>query len=67
MRYRCFEIISTGKFCVQSADFYRSKNVDAFLDKQFIELLSEEAPELRSKTFDTIEEAIEWHNQEFSN
>jgi hypothetical protein len=68
VRYRCFEDITTGRFCVQSADFYKSPvTIDRVsqLEMQFIELLLEESPFLRSGSFDTVEEAIAEHDKSF--
>ena len=68
VRYRCFEVLPSGKFCVQSKDFYRSPFVETAekqFERQFLELLSEMAPEVRSGLYDTIEEAIRMHNEGF--
>ena len=68
IRYRCFEVLASGAFCVQSVDSYRiSSTVEQvrFLERQFIELLIEQAPDERSATFSTIEEAIADHDREF--
>jgi hypothetical protein len=68
IRYRCFENLSTGMFCVQSADFYQSPvSVDRIsqLEKQLIELLLEQSPIKRSGSFATIEEAIADHDKSF--
>jgi hypothetical protein len=68
VRYRCFEDSSTGKFCVQSADFYNlpfQTERLIQLEKQFLELVIEESPFTRSGAFDTVEEAIASHNSEF--
>jgi hypothetical protein len=68
IRYRCFELIPSGRYCVQSADFYRRPLDDksgGFLDRQFIELLLQQAPEDRTQTFSTLEEAIANHDEEF--
>lgn len=69
VRYRCFELIPGGGYCVQSADFY-DLPIDpkqcALHDDQFLELLSEESPEVRSAPSPTLEEAIERHEAEFS-
>jgi hypothetical protein len=67
--YRCLELLPSGGFCVQSADFY-SHGADCYTHhqlffRQFIELLLEEPPEKRSKVFSTLYEAIENHNREF--
>jgi hypothetical protein len=67
-RYRCFENLATGRFCVQSKDFYRlpvSAVVKSQLDLQFFELLLEKRPDVRSGTFDSIEEAIRAHEETF--
>ena len=65
VRYRCFQVISSGRYCVQSADFYRPKVDLAYLDAQYIHLLIEQAPDERSPTFPTIEEAIAHHDADF--
>jgi hypothetical protein len=66
VRYRCFQTIPDGYYCVQSADFYRENTNRNFPDDQFIELLAEVSPEQRSPAFATIEEAIAHHDSEFS-
>lgn len=68
IRYRCFENVSDGTFCVQSADFFRTPiQHDRILqsEKQWIELLFEQSPFDRSGSFSTIEEAIAHHDSEF--
>lgn len=68
VRYRCFEVIPSGKFCVQSRDSYRTpftQNLGSTLESQFLELLAEEAPDLRSFLYDSIEEAVLGHDEEF--
>jgi hypothetical protein len=70
VRYRCFQIIISDRFCVQNADFYHFPLDESQLsqfDRQFLEFLSEEAPEVRAKTYATLEEAIRMHDQEFEN
>jgi hypothetical protein len=67
-RYRCFEDCSTGRFCVQSADSYRSPVTEdhiKFLEKQFIELLVEQSPFERSGSFASLEEAISDFDKSF--
>lgn len=68
-RYRCFETVPGRRYCVQSADMYPypagAANEGSWLEKQFLELLSEEAPDERSGTFATLEEAIAAHEAEF--
>jgi hypothetical protein len=69
VRYRCFRSHATNKYSVQSADFYRLP-VDplqaARLEAQFIELLCESDPAERAGAFDSLKEAIEAHEREFS-
>jgi len=67
--YRCFEVLPGGRFCVQSADFF-SLPLDNqrrdFSIGQFQELLIEQAPDQRTATFSTLEEAIARHDQDFA-
>ncbi len=68
VRYRCFQVVSTGRYCVQSADYYNlplSIEEDRRFDRQFKELLIEQAPEHRSETWVTLEEAVLNHDREF--
>jgi hypothetical protein len=68
VRYRCFEDADTGKFCVQSADFYNLPiKEEQFVqsEKQFLELMIEESPFVRSGAFDSLAEAIAHHDSEF--
>jgi hypothetical protein len=37
-----------------------------FLEKQYLELLAEQAPDDRAASFDTLSEAIQVHEQAFS-
>jgi len=68
-RYRCFEDLITGMFCVQSYDFYplsiTTKGM-AESDKQFVELLIEQSPFERSGSFESIDAAIADHDSTFS-
>jgi hypothetical protein len=68
IRYRCFESLNSGHFCVQSADFYRIP-LDAdqvrSLSSQFVELLVEQDPVERSGEYATVAEAIAAHDEEF--
>lgn len=61
--YRSFDVwayeqeLETGKFCVQSKDFYRQPVVGSLatqLDLQFLELLLEVRPDVRSGSFDSV-------------
>ena len=66
--FRCFELIPNGGFCVQSADIYSidtSANNELDFKRQFIELLFEDPPEVRSALFPTLYEAIQAHIHEF--
>jgi hypothetical protein len=68
VRYRCFEVIPLGKFCVQSKDsYYKPIDEKAVqqLDFQFLELLFEELPDARSGMFDFVAAAIQAHESEF--
>jgi hypothetical protein len=68
VRYRCFEVLSGGGYCVQSADFFALPIDDAqlrFSDKQFLELLIEEAPMERSAVYPTLQQAIAAHERDF--
>jgi hypothetical protein len=66
--YRCFKNLATGRYCVQSADFYRlpmnAKQV-AFLEENFLRLFAAASPEERSNSFATLEEAIREHVRKF--
>jgi hypothetical protein len=68
VRYRCFENLGTGGFCVQSADFYRSPVTEERMNElqgQYIELLLQESPFKRAGSFATVEEAIRDHIEIF--
>jgi hypothetical protein len=70
VRYSCFEDLRSGKFCVQSADFFHLPvNVEMVnrADKQFVELFLEIDPEERCTWYDTLRDAITAHEKEFSN
>ena len=69
VRYRCFQSLQTGKYSVQSADFYRMPQNPAQcadLERQHIELFIEQAPDERSGAYETLEAAIEAHEAEFA-
>jgi hypothetical protein len=61
--------MATGKYSVQSADFYRlpldPAQISA-LDRQHIQLFIEQQPDARSGSFDTIEQAIGAHDNDFT-
>ncbi|NEP63528.1 MAG: hypothetical protein F6K31_42635 [Symploca sp. SIO2G7] len=67
--YRCFQRLTDGQFCVQSADYYHLPLEDTqvkALDRQFLELFIEESPEQRSSLYPTLEEAIAMYEFEFA-
>lgn len=68
IRYRCFKNLQTNKYSVQSADYYRfplnSVQV-ANLEKQFVELFVEQAPDERTESYESIAEAIAAHIRDF--
>jgi hypothetical protein len=68
VRYRCFQRLRDGLYCVQSADFY-SLPLDEvqvkYLDNQFLEFLIEEEPDQRAEMHETLEEAILIHEKDF--
>ncbi|MEC4818936.1 MAG: hypothetical protein SAK29_37525 [Scytonema sp. PMC 1069.18] len=69
VRYRCFQRLMDGQFCVQSADYYylpiREEQVRT-LDRQFLELFIEEAPDQRCEVYPNLEEAIAMYEKEFA-
>ena len=65
VRYRCFESLDTGKYSVQSADYYHDGKKPRGLADKFIELLTEQDPAKRSGQHDTLEAAIAAHKREF--
>lgn len=68
-RYRCLRNLVSGKYSVQSADFYRlplSRQQVAQFEEQFIELLCETDPGTRAGAFDSLEEAIAAHDRSFN-
>ncbi len=68
VRYRCFQSLQTGKYSVQSADFYRlpeNPAQSAQLERQHIELFVEQPPDERTGAHETLKAAIEAHETEF--
>jgi len=60
--YRCFEILGTGRYVVQSADYFTAatyRERTAQMDEQFVDLLLEQRPEERSAPGASIDEAIQ--------
>lgn len=69
IRYRCFEVLGEHRFCVQSADFVHlplKEQALVHLERNWLELLAEVAPDERAKTFGTLAEAIDDHDVEFA-
>jgi hypothetical protein len=70
VNYRCFQSLATGKYSVQSADFYAidaDKAAAELHERRHVELLIEQAPDERSGSYDTLEQAIEAHDTAFGN
>jgi hypothetical protein len=69
VRYRCFQELTSRRYSVQSADFYRipfDPKQATDLDQQHVELLVEQAPDERAGSFESIEVAIEAHDRDFN-
>jgi len=69
VRYRCFRNLTSGRFSVQSADFYGvplDSKQSANLERQHAELFMEQDPEERAGSFDSLEAAIEAHDKAFT-
>ncbi len=65
--YRCFEALVEG-FTVQSKDWFRPDSPATHapqLERQFVELLAEEDPSVRSGVYPTLEAAIEAFDADF--
>lgn len=65
VRYRCLQSLTTGRFSVQSADFFHSGKMSVGLDTQFLELFAEQEPSERSGEQETLEAAIAAHKRDF--
>lgn len=68
VRYSCFLCIESGKYAVQSADFFNlplSAEQMARSSKQFIELFIEVPPSERCTWHDSVSDAISAHVAEF--
>jgi hypothetical protein len=68
VKFNCLEDTSLHQFAVQSADFYtvpiKKEIIDDF-EKQFVELFIQIDPAERRKWFDSIEEAVAAHEDDF--
>jgi hypothetical protein len=68
--YRCLRTLPQGGFIVQSADQIRLPIVASEIgshENRFWELFCEAAPEERSTSYSTLEEAIQAFDEEFGN
>jgi hypothetical protein len=65
VRYRCFESLDTGRYCIQSADFCHHGKTVGELGKSVVELFTEQDPAQRSGEYDTLKAAIAAHKREF--
>ncbi len=66
--YRCWRTHPEGMFIVQSADHIRlpiSRDETRIHDLQLWQLMAEEAPEVRSEPYESLEAAIEAFEIEF--
>lgn len=69
VRYSCLHDIKSGRYAVQSEDFFRlplEEKQFRYFEMQFVELLIETSPFERCKWFDSLEIAIAAHNLDFS-
>src|SRR5260370_32440096 len=65
VRYQCFKNVSSGRYTVQSADFYHlpyDQEKAAELELQFVELFAEQTPDDQAGSFESIEAAIQAHD-----
>jgi hypothetical protein len=68
LRYRCFKNLTTSRYSVQSVDFYQLPLDVAHatsMETQYCELFAEQLPDVRSDSFNSLEEAIAAHDAEF--
>ncbi|NHZ77690.1 hypothetical protein F2P44_00015 [Massilia sp. CCM 8695] len=69
VRYSCVSDLESGKFAVQSADFFRvplTRNSTNDFMAQFAELFIETSPRERCIWFDSLADAIFHHDEVFS-
>jgi hypothetical protein len=70
IQYRCFRLLPSGGFCIQSADFFEAASTatrHTQSESQFLELLAEQPPEQRSGVFPTLDEAVNAFDRDFGN
>ncbi|MES2107052.1 MAG: hypothetical protein V4634_23765, partial [Pseudomonadota bacterium] len=69
VRYSCLNDLGRSRYAVQSADFFRLPidmiQCDGF-DRQFAELFIEDSAGKERDWFDSLESAIEAHDQDFA-
>ncbi|MFC4159284.1 hypothetical protein [Chitinimonas lacunae] len=69
VRYSCLQDMLTGKYAIQSADFFRlpiEGEQFRIFERQFVELLLDVSPRDRCMWFESPEEAITAHDHDFS-
>ncbi|AWH46751.1 hypothetical protein C1926_17860 [Stenotrophomonas sp. ZAC14A_NAIMI4_1] len=68
VRYTVLHHLGSGRYAVQSADFFTDDDPAAFtrFERQFVELLREQCPLQRCHWFDSIEKAVQAHDQDFA-
>ena len=64
--YRCLKILPGGGYVAQGKDFFTLPVAASasFLERQFVTLLAEIAPEERGGEYPTLEQAIAAHERE---
>ncbi len=69
IRYAVLMHVQLEKFSVQSADFFdrSEENRAEYFDRQFIELITESDPLESRDWYNSIVDAIQAHDAEFSN
>lgn len=69
VRYSCLNDLETGKYAVQSADFFRlplGEEQFRMFDKQFAELFIEISAHDRCEWYGSLQEAISAHERDFA-
>lgn len=68
VKFNCIKNAASGKYNVQSADFYYAKEAikEREFQQQFVDLFIELPPEERVDWYNSIEEAIAAHEREFA-
>ena len=66
--YRCYELLSKNKYCVQSKDYFYSPFTEEQINNsnlQKLELFFETLPNERSELYSSISDAIKAYDLEF--